>query len=103
MNKNNLIPRILSFKHCFINFIINRFAPDYEKIKTENKELKQDIYNLIAKENEIDGITTKTRWEFKFKKENAMMFSTLRTDVWGRTSFKKDSKANGILSQITDI
>jgi len=61
-------------KACFTTFVISRFAPDYEKTKAENKKLRQDIYNLIKKENEIEGITTKARWEFTFNTEEIMMF-----------------------------
>lgn len=33
-------------KACFIAYMISRFAPDYEKTKAENKELKQNIESL---------------------------------------------------------
>ena len=58
--------KIARIKTYFITFVISRFVPDYEKIKAENKELKQDIYNLIVKENEIDGIKTKIQWKIVF-------------------------------------
>ena len=53
LNMKYLKSKYAQIKACFIAFIISRFAPDYEKTKAENKELKQDIYNLIRKENEV--------------------------------------------------
>ncbi len=60
-------------KACFIAFVISRFTPDYEEIKAENKELKQDIYNLIRKEDEVEGITVKMYWEMSFKEDDMVM------------------------------
>ena len=78
-------------KACFIAFVISRFAPDYEKTKAENKELKQDIYNLIRKENEVDGMTVKMRWEMVFDTEDVIMFGD---------ASKTDVNFQGLLSQI---
>ena len=78
-------------KGWFIAFVIDRFAPDYEKTKAENKELKQDIYNLIRKENEVEGMTVKTRWEMVFDTEDAIMFGD---------ATKTDSTFQGLLFQI---
>lgn len=35
------------------SFFISLFSSDYEKTKAEIKALKQNIYNLIKKENEL--------------------------------------------------
>ena len=79
-------------KACFIAFVISRFAPDYEKTKDENKELKQDIYNLIRKENEVEGITVKMRWKIVFDTDDMIWFGDIT---------KKDDKFRGLLSQIS--
>ena len=80
-------------KACFTAFVISRFAPDYEEIKAENKELKQDIYNLIRKENEIEGRTVKMHWKMAFDTEDIIMFGD---------ATKTDGKFTGFLSQISD-
>lgn len=66
--------KLLKIKACFITFIISRFAPDYEKTKSENRELKKDIYNLIRKENKIEGMNVKIRWKMVFDTEDIIMF-----------------------------
>lgn len=53
--------------------IISRFAPDYEEIKAENKDLKQDIHDLVRKGNEAEGIATKLRWEIAFSEDDMML------------------------------
>ena len=78
-------------KDCFINFVIRRFTPDYEKIKAENKELKQDIYNLIRKENEVEGITVKIRWNMIFDTDDM---------IWLGDATKTDDKFQGMLHEI---
>ena len=60
-------------KACFIAFVIRRFAPDYKKTKAENKKLKQDIYNLVRKENQAEGMTVKMRWKMVFDTEDMIM------------------------------
>jgi len=79
-------------KACFIAFVISRFAPDYEKTKAENKELKQDIYNLIRKENEVEGMAVKIRWNIAFDTDDMIMFGD---------ATKTDDKLQGFLSQIS--
>jgi len=79
-------------KDCFIAFVISRFAPDYEKTKAENKELKQDIYNLIIKENEFEGMTVKMRWKMVFDTDDM---------IWFGDATKTDNKFQGLLSQIS--
>ena len=79
-------------KACFIAFVISRFTPDYEKTKAENKELKQDIYNLIRKENEVEGITVKMRWKMVFDTDDM---------IWFGDATKTDNKFEGFLSQIS--
>ena len=79
-------------KACFIAFVISRFAPDYEKNKAENKELKQDIYNLVRKENEVEGMTVKMRWKIAFDTEDMIMFGD---------ATNTDGRFQGLLSQIS--
>ena len=79
-------------KACFIAFVISRFVPDYEKTKAENKELKQDIYNLIRKENEVGGMTVKMRWK--------MVFDT-NDMIWSGDATKIDNNFQGLLFQIS--
>jgi hypothetical protein len=79
-------------KACFIDFVISRFAPDYEKTKAENKELKQDIYNLVRKANQAEGITVKMRWKMIFDTDEIIMFGD---------ATKTDGKFQGLLSQIS--
>ena len=95
--QNNLDMKYLKSKYaqikaCFIAFVISRFAPDYENTKAENKELKQDIHNLIRKENEVEGMTVKMRWNMVFDTEDMMMLGD---------ATKTDGKFQGLLSQIS--
>jgi len=83
--------RYAQIKACFITFVISRFAPDYEKTKAENKELKQDIYNLIRKENEVEGMTVKMRWKMVFDTDDM---------IWFGDSTNTGGKFQGLLSQI---
>jgi hypothetical protein len=61
-------------KARFTAFVISRFAPDYEKIKAENKKLKQDIYDLVKNENEVEGVTAKIRWKMFFDTAEMIWF-----------------------------
>ena len=79
-------------KACFIAFVISRFTPDYEKTKAENKELKQDIYNLVRKENEVEGVAVKIRWKIVFDTEDMIMFGD---------ATNTDDKFQGVLSKIS--
>ena len=84
--------KYVQIKTYFIAFVISRFAPDYERTKAENKELKQDIYNLIRKENEVEGMTAKMRWEMVFDKNDM---------IWFGGAIKTDGELQGLLSQIS--
>lgn len=52
----------------------------YQKIKLENQKLKQDIFNLVRKENELDGITTKARYSIMYDTNDAIVFGSRTTD-----------------------
>lgn len=52
----------------------------YQKLKLENQKLKQDIFNLVRKENELDGITTKAKYSMIFDTHDAIMFGSRTTD-----------------------
>jgi hypothetical protein len=88
----HLKSKYAQIKACFIAFVISRFAPDYDKTKAENKELKQDIYNLIRKENKVEGLTVKMRWEMAFDMDDM---------IWFGNATKTDGKFKGLLSQIS--
>jgi hypothetical protein len=79
-------------KACFIAFVISRFTPDYEKTKAENKELKQDIYNLIRKGNEVEGIAVKIHWKMVFDTDDV---------IWFGNATETDGKFQGLPSQIS--
>jgi len=78
-------------KACIIAFVISRFAPDYEQIKAENKELRSDIYNLIRNENKVDGLMVKVRYNMRYDMEDCMMAGSRTTEP---------TKFGGISSQI---
>ena len=84
--------KLAQFKQWILSIVIGRFAPDYERTKAENKELKQDIYNLIRKENEVEGMTAKMRWEMVFDKNDM---------IWFGGAIKTDGEFQGLLSQIS--
>lgn len=48
----------------------------YQKLKAENKKLKEDIYNLIRKEKEMIGIQTRMRYELEFQLEETIWFGS---------------------------
>ena len=52
----------------------------YQKLKLENQELKKDIFNLVRKENELDGITTKARYSIMYDTHDAIMFGSRTTE-----------------------
>jgi hypothetical protein len=66
-------------KSYFTEFFIRRFVPDYYDIKSENEQLKRDIYSLIRKENEIEGITAKMLWKIRLTTDE-LMFCDLSKD-----------------------
>jgi hypothetical protein len=48
----------------------------YQKLKLENKNLMQNIFNLVVKENEIEGILTKAMYSITFKINDLIMFGS---------------------------
>lgn len=52
----------------------------YQKLKLENQKLKQDIFNLVRKENELDGITTKAIYSMMYDKHDAIVFGSRTTE-----------------------
>ncbi len=71
-------------KACFIAFITSRFT-DYDKIKAENKELRNDIYNLIKNEDKIEGLAIKVLWEIRFDMDDLIMSGSDTTELIGLT------------------
>jgi len=65
----------------------------YQKLKLENQELKKDIFNLVRKENELDGITTKARYSIMYDTHDRIMFGSRTTD--------NNSKFSGIMAAIS--
>ena len=41
----------------------------YQKLKAENKKLRQDIFNLVRKKNEIEGIETFMKYDIQYSFE----------------------------------
>ena len=56
----------------FKKYLISKLVPDYFDIKAKNKELMHDIYNLINKSDEIEGIQTKIFWKIYFDAEDML-------------------------------
>lgn len=73
-------------KAKLINYILRHYT-DYDEIKRKNEELHQDIYALVKKENEIDGLSTRLRWEIKFGMEKVIMFGDAEKENFGFTGF----------------
>jgi uncharacterized protein with gpF-like domain len=65
----------------------------YQKLKLENQKLKQDIFNLVRKENEIDGITTKARY--------SMIYDTTDLIMFGSRTTENNSAFTGILAAVS--
>lgn len=61
--------------NILITFIINKFT-DYNHLQSENKRLKQDIYNLVIKENDLEGLTTKVKWNIIFRMSEVALFGS---------------------------
>lgn len=53
----------------------------YNKLKQENIKLKQDIYNLVKKENELEGMTTKAEYLFIFNRQECITHSSRKKIV----------------------
>lgn len=45
----------------------------YQKLKAENAQLKEDIYNLIKNENKLDGLAVRFKYETLFGMEDVIM------------------------------
>ena len=65
----------------------------YQKLKLENQKLKKDIFNLVRKENELDGIITKARYSIMYDTHDAIMFG-------GQTS-ENNSSLSGIMAAVS--
>ena len=48
----------------------------YQKLKVENRKLKQDIFYLVREENRLSGISTKAIYSMIFDSHDAMMFGS---------------------------
>lgn len=59
---------------------MDRKLNSYQKLKLENKKLKQDIFNLIRKESEIEGVQTKARYLLMYKSNDTALFGTKSPD-----------------------
>ena len=71
---------------------MKKIKEKYKLLKAENKKLQQDIYNLIRKENEEEGIVVRMRWTMIFNAEDIL---------WMGGENNTDTKFQGLLSQIT--
>jgi|GEM_PF-6139112 len=45
----------------------------YQKIKKQNRELKNDIAILVEKSDTIEGLEVKSRWVFRLQTERMIM------------------------------
>jgi len=52
----------------------------YQKLKAENKSLKEDIYNLVMIDDRPEGSITRGRWLLQFKADEIMWFGDSRKD-----------------------
>jgi len=71
---------------------MKKIKEKYKLLKAENKNLRQDIYDLIRKENEEEGIVVKMRWNMLFNAEDM---------VWMGGENNTETKFQGFLSQIS--
>lgn len=60
-----------------------KLKSSYNKIKEEIAYLKQDIYNLVRESENINGLTTKLKWELHYKLVDYIMFGdATKDDTW---------------------
>jgi len=53
---------------------VSRRLSSYEKLKAENKQLKQDIFTLLKKADTMEGQVTKARYLLSYSFSDAVMF-----------------------------
>ena len=53
-------------------FLCKKQKAEIEKLKSENEELKSDMYNMIMKENEHSGIAARFKYKMLFTLSNLM-------------------------------
>lgn len=70
---------------------MDRKLNSYQKLKLENEKLKLDIFNLIRKEAEIEGVQTKVRYLLMYESNDAVLFGTKLPD---------DAPRKGLLAQL---
>ena len=46
----------------------------YQKLKAENKKLRNDIYNIVRNPDKMEGIITKARYEMQYKISDIVLF-----------------------------
>ena len=63
----------------------------YQKLKAENKRLRQDIYNLVRKKNEIEGIATFMKYDIQYSCEDM---------VWGGSLPEGNNTYTGLLAML---
>ena len=64
-------------------FFKNNNMTSYQKLKLENKKLKQDIYNLVMKKNELKTMIIKIGYKVEFDAINGIMFSGINNNSSG--------------------
>ncbi len=64
----------------------------YQKLKAENRRLKQDIYDLVMRRNEFQGLCVYTRYKLNYTQTDIMMF--------GNRTFERPAPGIGIMAQI---
>lgn len=51
----------------------------YQKLKDENKQLKQDLYNIVMKPKELIGMETLMKYNLSFAMSNAILSGRIQT------------------------
>lgn len=72
--------KFAQLKARIVAFLINRFVPDYEGLKAENKELRDDIYNLVINGNKAVGLSIKARYNMQYNIDNCLMAGSGTTE-----------------------
>lgn len=62
----------------FLNSDYKKIKAENKRLKAKNEKLKEDIYNLIKRENEVEGMTTQIKWTITFNTEDMIMFGNIK-------------------------
>jgi hypothetical protein len=65
----------------------------YQRLKAENENLKEDIYNLVKHKDDIKGIEAFMRYDVKFDVEKSVWEGKVKSGIYCNFKF------NGITNQ----